>query len=168
MLTDHTYFNLDAFANPDTDLIWNHTLHLPYAHRNLEGDAGALPTGKILEPEENSTDDFYSAPHQLGYASGNADWEDHCGGGCHGYNGQFLFDDDVPEGAVVAELSSEWSGIKAELRTNQAGLVVYTCNWSDGTAPIKSTQGLKGRPAVVNGDGCVALEAQDWVDGINQ
>ncbi|KFY86256.1 hypothetical protein V500_07759 [Pseudogymnoascus sp. VKM F-4518 (FW-2643)] len=167
MLTDHTYFNLDAFANPDTDLIWNHTLHLPYSHRNLEADAGALPTGTILEPEENSTDDFYSAPHQLGFASGNADWVDHCGGGCHGYNGQFLFDDDVPEGAVVAELSSEWTGIKAELRTNQAGLVIYTCNWMDGTAPIKSTQGLEGRPAVVNGDGCVAIEAQDWVDGIN-
>jgi aldose 1-epimerase len=169
MLTDHTYFNLDAFANPATDRIWNHTLHMPYAHRNLQADAGAVPTGKILYPAKGTIDDFWSATHQLGTASGNPEWIDHCGGGCNGYNGEFLFDDVVPKGAVVAQLASAWSGIKAELRTNQAGLVIYTCNWMDGSAPIKtSTQGLEGRPAVVNRDGCVAIEAQDWVDGINQ
>lgn len=167
MLTDHTYFNLDAFANPATDQIWNHTMHLPFSHRNLEADSGALPTGKILFPKRGSIDDFWSAPHQLGFASGNPEWTNHCGGGCDGYNGEFLIDDYVPRGAVVVKLASEWSGIKAELRTNQAGIVIYTCNWSDGSAPIKSNQGLAGRPAVVNKDGCIAIEAQDWVDGIN-
>ena len=29
MLTHHTYFNLDAFKNPATDKIWEHTLHMP-------------------------------------------------------------------------------------------------------------------------------------------
>lgn len=29
MLTHHTYFNLDAFKNPDTDKVWEHTLHMP-------------------------------------------------------------------------------------------------------------------------------------------
>ena len=47
MLTHHTYFNLDAYRNPDTVKIWNHTLYLPYSKRYLVADDGALPTGKI-------------------------------------------------------------------------------------------------------------------------
>jgi hypothetical protein len=38
---------------------------------------------------------------------------------------------------------------------------------SQGTLPIKSTQGLDGRPRVVEQYGCIVLEVQDWIDGIN-
>lgn len=167
MLTQHTYFNLDAYTNPVTDLIWNHTLHLPYSHRNLAADGGALPTGEILTISPNGTDDFWSAPHQLGFADTHADWTGHCGGQCTGYNGQWLIDDAPPD-AVVTRLESQYTGIVAELRTNQKGLVVYTCYWMDGTIPIKRTQGVEGSDGKVKSGGCVAIETHDWIDGINQ
>ncbi|KAF2204821.1 aldose 1-epimerase [Delitschia confertaspora ATCC 74209] len=167
MLTQHTYFNLDAFANPDTQTIWNHTMYMPKSHRTLAIDANALPTGKIVNITKNSVDDFWSAPHQLGYASGNADFQNHCGNTCNGYNGEYILDDNKTDRDVVVSLSSEWNGIKADLRTNQAGIVLYSCYWNDGTAPMKSTQGVKGGSKLIPKDGCIAIEAMDYVDGIN-
>jgi aldose 1-epimerase len=38
----------------------------------------------------------------------------------------------------------------------------------DGSIPIKSTQGIQGKKGNVKSGGCVAIEAQDWVDGINK
>jgi len=168
MVTTHPYFNLDAFANPSTDLIWNHTLHLPYAKRNLAADDGALPTGEIITIPVNSSDDFWSAPHQLGFATGRPDFTGHCGGACTGYNGEWLLDNVPSPDSVVAQLASPWSGITADFRTNQAGIVIYTCYWMDGSILIKSDQGRKGGDGNVKSSGCVAIEAHDWVDGINQ
>ncbi|ORY14300.1 aldose 1-epimeras-like protein [Clohesyomyces aquaticus] len=169
MLTQHTYFQLDAFANPATRTIWNHTIHMPYAHRGMKIDQGALPTGEIANITKDTIDDFWSAPHQLGFASGNKEFEGHCGadGACHGYNHNWAFDDVRPAEAVVATLSSAWSGIKADLRTNQDAIVLYTCNWNDGKTPFKSTQGIAGQDNLIPRDGCIAIEAQDYVDGIN-
>ncbi|KAF2191139.1 aldose 1-epimerase [Zopfia rhizophila CBS 207.26] len=167
MLTQHTYFQLDAYANPDTRTVWNHTFSMPHSKRVLDIDKNALPTGKINNIAKDSTDDFWSAPHQLGFASGNKGWENHCGDGCHGYNGNWLFDSPRPADAVVATLSSAWSGIKADLRTNQEAIVIYTCNWNDGKTEFKSTQGIAGKDKFIPRDGCIAIEAQDYVDGIN-
>ncbi|KAI1451928.1 galactose mutarotase-like protein [Annulohypoxylon moriforme] len=168
MLTHHTYFNLDAYKNPDTLKIWNHTLYLPYSKRYLVADDGALPTGKIATAEPNSINDFASRPGLLlGHARGDPKFSGNCGGGgaCEGYNGYFLIDD-APEDAAVVQLASEFSGITADLRTDQSGVVVYSCNWMDGTADLKSTQGSKNNRKVVRSS-CVAIEAQDYVDGIN-
>ncbi|KAI1084807.1 galactose mutarotase-like domain-containing protein [Whalleya microplaca] len=168
MLTQHTYFNLDAFRNPDTVKIWNHTLHMPYSTRYLPGDDGALPTGEIATVEPNSINDFASSPDLfLGHAQDDPKFPGNCGGGgaCEGYNGYFLIDD-APEDAVVVTLASAFSGIKAELRTDQPGLVLYSCNWMDGSANLKSTQGTDDNRKVVRSS-CVAIEAQDYVDGIN-
>ena len=167
MLTHHTYFNLDAYKDPDTTLIWNHTLHMPYSKRYLEIDSGALPTGKILTAEADSVNDFASkADIPLGHAVGAKGFKDNCGGSCDGYNGYWLFED-APANATVLQLASPWSGIKAELRTDQPGAQVYSCFWSDGKAALKSTQGLEKRKTV-DSSSCVAIEAQDYVDGINQ
>lgn len=169
MLTQHTYYQLDGFADPDTRTIWNHTLYAPSAKRVMKADANALPTGVIANVSKNSIDDFWTAPHQLGFASGNSDFEDHCGGGCHGYNGNWALDLDRDKSDVALTLSSKWSGIKADLRTNQDALVLYTCNWNDGKSEFKSTQGKKGdKDKFIPRDGCIAIEAQDYVDGINQ
>ncbi|KAI0901408.1 galactose mutarotase-like protein [Annulohypoxylon nitens] len=168
MLTHHTYFNLDAYRNPDTLKIWNHTLYLPYSKRYLVADDGALPTGKIATAEPNSINDFASrAGLLLGHARGDPKFSGNCGGGgaCEGYNGYFLIDD-APKDAAVVQLASEFSGITADLRTDQSGVVVYSCNWMDGTADLKSTQGTKDNRKVVRSS-CIAIEAQDYVDGIN-
>ncbi|KAF2006832.1 galactose mutarotase-like protein [Amniculicola lignicola CBS 123094] len=170
MATQHTYFQLDAFANPTNNnnrSIWSHSLHMPYAKRVMVADKNALPTGEIAKIAKDNIDDFWSAPHELGFASDRPEFENHCGGGCHGYNTNWAFDDDRPRNAVVATFSSKWNGIKAELRTNQDAIVLYTCNWNDGKAEIKSTQGIEGKDKFIPRDGCIAIEPMDYVDGIN-
>lgn len=167
MLTQHTYFNLDAYKNPSSDLVWDHTLHLPYSERYLELDDGALPTGKILTAAPGGVNDFASAGNiSLGHGVGAAGFASNCGGTCAGYNGFWIFDG-APKDASVLTLASPWSGIRADLRTDQKGVQVYSCYWSDGTAPLKSTQGTASHRNVTSSS-CVAVEAQDYVDGINQ
>ncbi|KAI0592823.1 galactose mutarotase-like domain-containing protein [Biscogniauxia sp. FL1348] len=176
MLTQHTYFNLDAYRDPSTSTIWAHTLHMPYSGRYLAADAAALPTGAIAAAPPGSLNDFASAPGlALGHARGDPGFAANCGAACEGYNGYFLIDregdrvgDDGEdgEGAVVVSLASPFSGVRADLRTDQPGVVVYTCNWMDGSADLKSTQGTAER-GKVGRSSCVAIEAQDYVDGIN-
>lgn len=80
MLTQHTYFNLDAYRDPSTDKVWDHTLHLPYSSRYLEADQGALPTGKILTAAKGSINDFASSPNlTLGHARDQPGFEGNCG-----------------------------------------------------------------------------------------
>jgi aldose 1-epimerase len=168
MLTQHTYFNLDAYKDPDTEKIWNHTLYMPYSEKYLVAGDDAVPTGEIGVAEPGSINDFASAQGiQLGHASDDPAFPGNCGAGgaCEGYNGYFLIED-APEDAVVVTLASPFSGIKADLRTNQVGVVIYSCNWFDGTGSLKSTQGLEGR-TTVGRSSCVAIEAHDYVDGIN-
>lgn len=169
MLTHHTYYNLEAYKNPDTDTVWNHTLYMPYSRRYLEQDDGAVPTGPILTAAPGSINDFASEPDMfLGHARNIPGFSSNCGGGgaCEGYNGYFLIDD-PPVDAVVVTLASPFSGVKAELRTNQAGVVVYSCNWMDGSQILKSDQGNANNTHVTRSS-CVAIEAQDWPNGINQ
>ncbi|OAA65857.1 aldose epimerase-like protein [Niveomyces insectorum RCEF 264] len=168
MLTHHTYFNLDAFKNPASPKVWDHTLYLPYSKRYLENDDGAVPTGKILTAAPLSVNDFASQPNiTLGHAENDPKFASNCGGGgkCEGYNGYFLAEN-VPKDAYVVRLTSPFTGIAGELRTDQPGIMVYTCNWMDGTAPLKSTQGT-ANVTKVGRSACVAIEAHDYPDGIN-
>ncbi|KAF1828787.1 aldose 1-epimerase [Decorospora gaudefroyi] len=167
MLTQHTYFQLDAFMRPDDRTIWNHTVYMPEAQRVLVADGNALPTGKIAKVPAGSIDDFWSAPHELGFASGNDNFENHCGNGCHGYNGAWAFNEDRNKSATVLTLASEYSGIEAKLTTDQDAVVLYTCNWNDGKTEFKDTQGVPGQDQFIPRDGCIAIEAHDYVDGIN-
>ncbi|KAK3388687.1 galactose mutarotase-like domain-containing protein [Sordaria brevicollis] len=174
LLTQHTYFNLDAYKNPATDKIWDHTLYMPYSARYLEADQGALPTGKILTAAPGSINDFASAAGlALGHARDQPGFSGNCGanGACEGYNGYWLIEDKPSEDAVVLSLASPFSGVKADLRTDQPGVVLYSCNWMDGSAQLKSTQKLVVNgttvPRTVGRSSCVAIEAQDYPDGIN-
>ncbi len=169
MLTHHTYFNLDAYKNSASAKVWDHTLYLPYSKRYLEGDDGTVPTGKILTAAPLSVNDFASAANlTLGHAQADPTFQGNCGAGgaCEGYNGYFLAEN-VPAGAPVAVLAAPFSGISAELRTNQPGLMLYTCNWMDGSAALKSTQGT-ANVTKVGKSSCVAIEAHDYPDAINQ
>jgi aldose 1-epimerase len=136
MPTQHTYWNLDGFSNPSTDLIWNHTLSLPYSRRLLEPDPNMVPTGKISSIPKNSVNDFWSEPHQLGFASGDAEFATNCGtaSGCAGYNNLLIIDQppnpNTQNPAVT--LTSSWSGIQVEYFTALPGVVVYSCYWMNG------------------------------------
>ncbi|KAK1776212.1 galactose mutarotase-like domain-containing protein [Copromyces sp. CBS 386.78] len=174
LLTQHTYFNLDAYKNPATDKIWDHTLYMPYSARYLEADQGALPTGKILTAARGSINDFASAANlALGHARDQPGFSGNCGanGACEGYNGYWLIENKPSRDAVVVSLASPFSGVKADLRTDQPGVVLYSCNWMDGSAQLKSTQKLAVNgtavPRTAGRSSCVAIEAQDYPDGIN-
>lgn len=168
MLTQHTYFQLDAYTRPDNRTIWNHTVYMPEAKRKIVNDQNSLPTGEIAQVAVNSIDDFWSAPHELGFASGSTEFETHCGTGCHGYNGAWAFNEGRDKKATVLTLSSKYSGVEAKLKTDQDAVVLYTCNWMDGKGEFKSTQGVRGQNKLIPRDGCIAIEAQDYPDGINQ
>jgi len=169
MLTQHTYWNLDAFANPDTDRIWNHTYHLPFSVRHLEPDPNMVPTGNLPYIPQGDINDFWSKPKQLGASMNDPKWVGNCGtgSGCAGYNNLWIVDKSKYDNRVAATLASSFTGIKVDIRTDQQGLQLYTCYWSGGNAPIKSTQGGPASNGFVNSGGCAAIEASDWNDGIN-
>jgi aldose 1-epimerase len=71
----------------------------------------------------------------------------------------------------VARLRSAWSGIQVDVYTDQDAFQVYSCGGLDGSMALKSTQGLHDvadRPRVIEEYGCVVMEVEDWIDGINQ
>jgi len=136
MLTQHTYWNLDAFSNPATDLIFDHSYHMPFSQRLLEPDPAMLPTGKILDIPAGDVNDFWSKPKLIGADRDNPLWKGNCGAGsdCGGYNNLWIVDRPGSDAAAspVATLSSEWSGIKVDIYTNQAGMQVYSTYWAGG------------------------------------
>lgn len=191
MLTQHTYFNLDAFANPMTDLIWNHTYSTPFSKRILEPDASMVPTGKLTTIPQGDINDFWSKPKEIGASIKTPGWVGNCGtsNGCEGYNNCWIVDKSPSLDRPVATLSSAWSGIKLDIYSNQGAVQLYTCYYMNGVLlysfgmiigtfancfvgeiAIKKTQGGYGSATngFVKSGGCLALEAQDWNDGINQ
>lgn len=73
-------------------------------------------------------------------------------------------------GLPVARLRSPWSGIQIDVFSDQDAFQVYTCGGQNGTVALKSTQGLfdnPDRPRVVPQYGCIVMEVQDYIDGIN-
>lgn len=44
---------------------------------------------------------------------------------------------------------------------------MYSCNGMNGTIPLKRTQGTSSFPRTIPQYGCIVLEVEDWIDGIN-
>ncbi|KAF4630456.1 hypothetical protein G7Y89_g7681 [Cudoniella acicularis] len=170
MLTTHPYWNLDAFSNPATDLILNHTLSLPYGKRMIGIDPTTQSTGALPSVPKGSVNDFWSAPKQIGAGIKDPAWVGNCGSAfnCSGYNNQWIVDRDVIEASKpIATLSSDYTGIKWDLYSDQAGVVVYSCFWMGGANALKKSQLGPATNGFVRSNGCVAVEPQDWIDGIN-
>ena len=142
LLTTHPYWNLDAFQNPDTDLILNHTLSLPFGKRLVGIDGNTQSTGALNVIPMGDINDFWSRPKMLGESQKDKGWVGNCGtsSGCSGYNNQWVVDrkggewEDKP----VASLSSGFSGIKWDLYSDQVGVVVYSCYWMGGKFSLLS------------------------------
>ncbi|TVY81451.1 putative aldose 1-epimerase, partial [Lachnellula suecica] len=174
LLTTHPYWNLDAFANPATDLVLNHTLSLPYGKRMIGIDPSTESTGALPAVLEGTINDFWSRPRQIGASSGDPLWVGNCGTGsnCSGYNNQWLTDRSAEAeknylAKPVASLSSDFTGIKWDLYSDQPGVVVYSCYWMGGVNQLKSSQLGPATNGFVKSNGCVAVEPQEWIDGIN-
>ncbi|EME83611.1 uncharacterized protein MYCFIDRAFT_47083 [Pseudocercospora fijiensis CIRAD86] len=173
MLSSHSYWNLDGYQNPHTPLILNHTLHMPYANQRIAIDGISIPTGEILSNEKYDLNDFWSSPKELGANLTNPSLLGNCGTNCTGYDNCYLTSRQRPYDwklNPVANLFSPFSGIQLDIFTEQEALQIYTCNNMNGTFPLKSTQGFfndPSHPRVSSKYGCVVIEVQDWIDGIN-
>ncbi|KAH8786215.1 galactose mutarotase-like domain-containing protein [Hyaloscypha finlandica] len=144
MLTTHPYWNLDSFNNPKTDLIFNHTLSLPFSTRMLGIDKDTQCTGALPDVARGSINDFWSKPKQLSASMSDPAW--------------WVVDRNASDVTKpVASLSSDYTGIKWDLYTDQSGVVVYSCHWMGGRNQLKQSQ----LGPATNGF------AQDWIDGIN-
>lgn len=166
MLSNHVYWNLDAFSNPRDLTILNNTLHMPYAKRYIEIDNIEVPTGAIGVVDDAFLD--FTSPKQIGRDIAQA--VNNCGLGCTGYDNAFILDRprySAPEATdlTMLTLTSNVTGIRLDVKTNQQSLQIYTCNNIAKTAsiPVKKTQGTHTVPQY----GCVVIETQQWIDGIS-
>lgn len=70
----------------------------------------------------------------------------------------------------VARLRSPWSGIQLDIFSDQDAFQMYSCNGMNGSFALKETQGLRDNadfPRTIPQYGCLVLEPEDWIDGIN-
>ncbi len=88
MLSSHTYWNLDGFANNQTQSVLNHTFYLPYSGQRVGADNILIPTGDILANQQGSVNDFWSAPKQIGHSFSDPEINGNCGFNCSGYGKQ--------------------------------------------------------------------------------
>ncbi|WPH00223.1 Hypothetical protein R9X50_00304600 [Acrodontium crateriforme] len=175
MLTQHTYLNLDGFQNPNTPLALNYSFHVPTGGLRTAIDNIEIPTGDILANKKYSVNDFWSAPKQIGANFTSPDLLGNCGFNCSGYDTCYILNRDDQaaldwRSKPIATLASPYSGISLDLYTDQAALQMYSCNNLNGTLALKETQGFfndSSRPRVAEKHGCVVLEVEDWIDGIN-
>ncbi|QSZ31736.1 hypothetical protein DSL72_001304 [Monilinia vaccinii-corymbosi] len=176
MLSSHTYWNLDGFANNETATALNHSLYLPYGGQRIGTDSILIPTGDIIANQPQSLNDFWSAPKQIGANFSNPDLLGNCGENCTGYDTAYIINRDALSpyswhASPVARLRSAWSGIQVDIYTDQSAFQVYSCGGQNGSMALKETQGLfnvSERPRTIPQYGCVVMEVEDWIDGINQ
>jgi aldose 1-epimerase len=90
MLSSHTYWNLDGFANNETNTALNHTLWMPYSGQRVGVDNILIPTGDILVNKNGSVNDFWSKPKQIGEDIEDEDLKGNCGFNCTGYGKLYL------------------------------------------------------------------------------
>lgn len=170
MLANHVYWNLDAFANPSDLTILNNTLYMPYAARYIEIDSIEVPNGTI--GIVNGTFLDFTSPKRIGRDIKQA--VNACGLGCIGYDNAFILDRprySAPEATdlSVLTMSSDVTGIQLDIKTNQQNLQIYTCDNLNGTISVKQSQqhSANGSTTYVPQYGCVVIETQQWIDGIN-
>lgn len=172
MLANHIYWNLNAFT--EATILNDTTLWMPYSDRFIDVDNLEVPTGTISPVASYPPLDFTS-PKLIGRDIMNA----HLAGfNSTGYDNAFIIDRPRNTGLAasscpVLSLWSSATGIRMDLSTNQHGLQIYSCSGQNGTIPVKPSQVLRnnrtsgGGAKFVHKFGCIVIETQDWIDGIN-
>ncbi len=142
-LTNHSYFNLNGGGT-----VLDHRLRV-FAERFCEGDAGCLPTGRLL-PVEGTPFDF-RAEKRIGDDIG-AEHEQLLRAG--GYDHNYCL-----AGARAALLKSEETGISMSVDTDLPGMQLYSGNFLK-THPGKGGREIKKR-------GALCLETQLYPNALN-
>ncbi|KAI0637467.1 galactose mutarotase-like protein [Trametes polyzona] len=155
MLTQHVYWNLDAFEGSENVL--GHKLHVD-ASRVIAVDGDAIPTGPFIEVEGTPFD--FRNTQAIG-----ARWNDTvdlCGAGCQGYDNCWIYDH-TEEQKPGLTLQSDVSGIRLDVTTNNPAVQVYTAYWLD--TPRKKVHG--GPSLNYTKWSAVAIEQEGYIDAIN-
>lgn len=149
MLSSHVYWNLDGFANPDTPTTLNHTLSLPYSGQRVSVDGILIPDGNILANTKYSVNDFWSSPKHIGANITAPELKGNCGTNCTGYDNCYIVNRaqygsyDWRTERPVASLSSDFSGIKIDVYSDQDAFQVYNCIGQNGTSKSNSSFPIK-------------------------
>lgn len=159
MPTTHTFWNLSGFAEPT---ITNDTLHLPTAKQTIGVDDLLVPSGDLVDVSSTRYLDFTS-PKRISDQADKGEFGDKGGGIDHAY---VLSKTEGKDASFQLQWSSSKSGIRLSLKTDQEGLQVYSGAHHDGTHSLKQSQ-TGGPSDKVQKFGCLAIEPQDWIDGIN-
>lgn len=168
MLANHVYWNLNAFVDPSNPTVLNDTLWMPYSKRYVEVDNILIPNGTIGTTSGTVLD--FTSPKEIGQDIQSA--VNTCGYGCTGYDNAFILDRphySAPEATdlTVLTMYSNLTGIRLDLQTNQQSLQIYSCNGQNGSIPVKQSQQHGNSTTYVPKYGCVVIETQQWIDGIN-
>ncbi|KAI0123024.1 galactose mutarotase-like domain-containing protein [Xylariales sp. AK1849] len=171
MLTNHAYWNLDAFANPEDDtVLTSHTLSFPFSRRMIGYDSVAQANGSILDIAQYGINDFWSSPKLIGANASAAGWNGTGGPGFGGYDNGWIVgrpSNASWRDAPLASLSSNFTGIRWDMYSNQEGVVMTSCGFMGDFLPLKQDQMGDTNNGTIPNFGCVAIEPQDWIDGIN-
>ncbi|KAI4266014.1 MAG: hypothetical protein L6R38_009012 [Xanthoria sp. 2 TBL-2021] len=172
MLANHVYWNVGAFVDPAGSTVLNHTLHMPYAARYIQIDNIEVPTGAIGTVARNNNTSYldFTSPKKIGRDIESA--VNGCGYNCTGYDNAFILNRPRYSGPEATDLSmltlsSNSTGIQMDIYTNQQSLQIYTCDNTNGTIPVKQSQQHADNTTYVEKYGCVVIETQQWIDGIN-
>ncbi|KAI9728908.1 MAG: hypothetical protein M1834_007166 [Cirrosporium novae-zelandiae] len=168
MLANHVYWSLNAFTDTSKPTVLNDTLWMPYSDRYILVDNILIPNGSLGVVAANPPLDF-TLPKEIG-----ADIESAhaCGWNCTGYDNAFIVDRPRYSGPESTDLTllSLWSnttGIRMDLTTNQRSLQIYACNNMNGTIAVKESQQHGDNTTYVEKYGCIVIETQQWIDGVN-
>ncbi len=142
-LTNHTYFNLSGKGD-----ILGHRVQIN-AESFLEGDAGCLPTGRVLPVADTAMDFRWERAVGDGVDSGEP-WIQLAGGYDHNY---------ILSGQPAASVWSPDSGISMTVATDQPGMQLYSANFlTDRPGKGGARYGLRGG---------LCLETQHYPDCIH-
>jgi len=167
MLTGHSYWNLDGFEEPQKDTLNNHNLWINRGEWVVDVDGALIPTGELNKIRRGSPLDFYSAAKPIGRDLKKQTCGDNCIGYDHCWISYRPSDPKQLAKSPIAALHSTKSKISLKVYSNQPAFQFYSCNQQKGTIPLKKTQGKKDGKEFVQKYGCVVMEPQDWIDGIN-
>ena len=167
MLSTHIYWNIGSFLSSN---VLDNTLQLPTSNRVIAVDDINIPTGEILKASQTSLD-FTTAKKVREGALTNS-----CGGTCVGIDNAFVFDNHSTScltqqtAKKPAQLiwSSPDTGLTMHMRTNTPGTQIFSCATQDGSTVSHSWQGpTPGVAPKIEQYGCLVIEPQGWIDGIN-
>ncbi len=135
---------MDGLANPNDNTTLNHTFYLPYSGQRTGVDGILIPDGTILPNMQYSVNDFWSSPKKIGANWTSPDLMGNCGTGCLGYDTCYIVNRDQngpydwAMSGPVASLSSDWSGIKLDIYTDQEAFQMYSCGGQNGTSNLNN------------------------------